>query len=115
MVIRIEPITGQKPPRKLANAELHFTDGELEGLTLVGFAVWEAPDGSGRRVTFPSRSYTLRDGERHSYALLRPAVGTDAEKRVRSLVLDAYDAFEQREPEVIDEDGFSWAPDTRER
>ena len=29
------------PPGKLAEAELHFTDGPLVGLKLIGFAIWE--------------------------------------------------------------------------
>jgi hypothetical protein len=29
----------RQPARKLADAELHFTDGVLKGLKLVGFAV----------------------------------------------------------------------------
>jgi len=29
------------PAGKLADAELHFTDGPLAGLKLVGFGVWE--------------------------------------------------------------------------
>jgi len=49
------------PAGKLADAELHFTDGALEGLKLIGFAVWESRGGgSGRlNVTFPSRHSQL--------------------------------------------------------
>ena len=39
MVVRITPNDRQNPPGKLADAELHFTEGPLEGLRLVGFAV----------------------------------------------------------------------------
>ena len=47
------------PAGKLADAELHFTDGALEGLKLIGFAIWESRGGSGGRlnVTFPARQY----------------------------------------------------------
>jgi len=31
---------GPMPPSKLADAELHFTGGELDGLRLIGFAIW---------------------------------------------------------------------------
>jgi len=34
------------PAGKLADAELHFTDGALEGLKLIGFAVWEGRGGA---------------------------------------------------------------------
>ena len=45
-----------KPAGKLADAEIHFIGGELAGLKLVGFAIWERRDGNGRRVTFPGRA-----------------------------------------------------------
>ena len=59
------------PPGKLADAELHFGDGVLAGLKLIGFAVWERRTGGGRNVTFPARQYSV-NGERRSFALLRP-------------------------------------------
>ena len=70
------------PPGKLADAELHFTDGPLEGLKLIGFAVWERRGGSGRNVTFPARQYSV-NGERRSFALLRPIADTAAQEAVR--------------------------------
>ena len=77
------------PPRKLADAELHFTDGPLAGVKLIGFAIWERRSGSGRNVTFPARQYSV-NGERRSFALLRPLIDTAAQDRVRDLVLEAY-------------------------
>ena len=44
------------PAGKLADAELHFSGGPLDGLKLVGFGVWERKQG-GRNVTFPARQY----------------------------------------------------------
>ena len=41
MVVKIVPNDKGNPPGKLADAELHFTDGVLDGLKLIGFAVWE--------------------------------------------------------------------------
>jgi hypothetical protein len=58
-------------PGKLADAELHFNDGVLAGLKLVGFAVWERRSGGGRNVSFPARQYSV-NGQRRSFALLRP-------------------------------------------
>jgi len=63
------------PPGKLADAELHFTDGPLEGLKLIGFAIWETRSGARRNVTFPARQYSV-NGERRSFALLRPISDT---------------------------------------
>lgn len=71
MVVKITPNDKGSPVGKLADAELHFTEGPLAGLKLLGFAVWERRSGSGRNVTFPSRQYSV-NGERRSYALLRP-------------------------------------------
>ena len=55
MVVKIVPNDKANPPGKLADAELHFTDGVLDGLKLIGFAVWERRSGGGRNVTFPAR------------------------------------------------------------
>jgi hypothetical protein len=95
MVVKIMPNDKQGAPSgKLADAEVHFTEGALEGLRLLGFAVWERRSGTGRNVTFPSRTYSV-NGERRSFALLRPAVtNTTSQDRVRDLVLQAYAEFE---------------------
>jgi hypothetical protein len=94
MVVKIVPNDKGNPPSKLADAELHFTEGELEGLKLVGFAVWERRSGSGRNVTFPSRQYTV-SGDRRSFALLRPVADAASQERVRDLVLQAYAEYEE--------------------
>ena len=95
MVVKIRPATGQNPPGKLADAELYFTDGVLDGLKLVGFAIWERRNGPGRNVTFPARSYQV-NGERRSFALLRPITDTTAQDRVRDLILQAYLEHEEK-------------------
>jgi hypothetical protein len=84
MVVKIVPNDKGTPIGKLADAELHFTDGVLEGLRMLGFAVWERRSGGGRNVTFPARQYAV-NGERRSFALLRPIVDTVAEERLRDL------------------------------
>src|SRR2546426_2369715 len=95
LVVKITPNDKGNPPGKLADAELHFTDGELEGLKLIGFSVWERRGGNGRNVTFPARQYAV-NGERRSFALLRPISDTSAQERVRELVLDAFAEYEER-------------------
>jgi hypothetical protein len=92
MTITFTPNDKGNPPGKLADAELKFSGGPLDGLKLVGFAVWERRTG-GRNVTFPARQYSV-NGERRSYALLRPTVDSTGQDRIRDLVLDAYAAFE---------------------
>lgn len=92
MTIKILPNDKGNPPGKLADAELHFTDGPLQGLKLIGFSIWERRTGSGRNVTFPARQYAV-NGERRSFALLRPFDEQEAQGRLRDLILDAYAAF----------------------
>jgi len=76
------------PAGKLADAELHFSGGPLDGLKLVGFAVWERKAG-GRNVTFPARQYTV-NGERRSFALLRPLGDSTGQDKLRDVILAAY-------------------------
>jgi len=83
------------PPGKLADAELHFTGGELDGLKLIGFAVWARRDGNGQNVTFPARQFTVH-GERRSFSLLRAVTDPVAQDRLRDIVLQAYLAHEAK-------------------
>jgi len=94
MVVKITPNEKNNPPGKLADAELHFTDGVLEGLKLIGFSVWERRTGGGRNVTFPARTYSV-NGERRSFSLLRPIADAGAQDRIRDLVLQAYAEYEE--------------------
>jgi hypothetical protein len=98
MTIKIVPNDKGNPPGKLADAELHFTQGPLEGLKLIGFGVWERKTGNGRNVTFPARQYSV-NGERRSFSLLRPVADTTAQDRIRDLILQAY-AEHEAEPAV---------------
>ena len=95
MTIKITPNDKGNPPGKLAEAELHFGEGPLEGLKLIGFSIWERRGGNGRNVTFPARSYAI-NGERRTYALLRPIADSDGQNRVRDLILQAYTDYEER-------------------
>ena len=93
MVVRITPNEKANPPGKLADAELHFADGPLAGLKLIGFSIWERRGGSGRNVTFPARQYVV-NGERRSFALLRPITDSTGHDKLRDLVLQAYADYE---------------------
>ena len=113
MTVKIIENDKGNPPGKLADVELHFeacgscvTGGiysdddcrcsPLAGLKLVGFAIWERRGGSGRNITLPARQYSV-NGERRSFALLRPHLTTlsteDATANVRMLILNAYDRY----------------------
>jgi hypothetical protein len=100
MIVRIVPNDTGNPPGKLADAELHFTDGVLDGLKLIGFSVWERRGGGSRNVTFPARSYSV-DGARRSFALLRPITDSMAQERVRDLILQAYADFETAATQTV--------------
>lgn len=90
MIIKITPNDHGNPPGKLADAELHFDeDGPLAGLKLIGFSIWERRTGNSRNVTFPARQYSV-NGERRSFALLRPITDSSAQDRIRDLILAAY-------------------------
>ena len=96
MVVKITQSDKNNPPGKLADAELHFTEGVLDGLKLIGFSVWERRTGNGRNVTFPARQYTV-GGERRSFALLRPTNGdAAAQERLRELILQAFAEYEEQ-------------------
>lgn len=95
---------------KLADAELHFSGGPLDGLKLVGFGVWERKNG-GRNVTFPARQYSV-NGERRSYALLRPSSEQAKAEQLRDLILAAFKEHEetQQEANMRDFPGATTAP-----
>jgi len=89
MIVKIMSNDGGNPPGKLADAELHFSESPLDGLKLIGFGIWARRTGTGRNVTFPARQYSV-NGERRSFALLRPVVDAAAQEHLRDLILQAY-------------------------
>lgn len=93
MHFKFTPNDKGNPPGKLADAEIHFEDGALSGLKLIGFGIWERRDG-GRNITFPARQYSV-NGERRSFALLRPIVDVQAQNALRDEMLQAFADFEQ--------------------
>jgi len=94
MTIKFIPNDKGSPDSKLADAELIFSGGPLDGLKLVGFAIWERRKGSGRNVTFPARQYSVA-GERRSFALLRPVTDQSGVESLRDTILEAYKQFEK--------------------
>jgi hypothetical protein len=92
MTIKFQLNDKGTPAGKLADAELHFSGGPLDGLKLLGFAVWERKTG-GRNVTVPARQYSV-NGEGRSFALLRPIADASCQDRLRDVVLDAYKEHE---------------------
>jgi len=78
------------PVGKLADAEIHFISGELTGLKLVGFSIWERRDGNGLSVTFPARQFYFH-GDKRNFELLRAIGNTNPLNHARDLVLRAYE------------------------
>ena len=62
---------------------------------MIGFSIWERRGGTGRNVTFPARQYSV-NGERRSFALLRPVVDTSVQNVIRDRILDAFAEYEER-------------------
>jgi hypothetical protein len=98
--IHILKTNGQAAPGKLADAEIHFNGGELDGLKLVGFAVWKSREGQGQDVTFPSRPFVVH-GERRSFSLLRWVAKREAQERLQAAVLEAYRCVQQGDSERV--------------
>ncbi len=93
--VRILPNTSSSPAGKLADAEGVFEAdaGPFTGMKLIGFAIWERRAG-GYNVTFPARQFSV-NGERRSFALLRPANGdVHAQEAIRDAILEAYTRHE---------------------
>jgi hypothetical protein len=95
--VKFAPNDRGNPPGKLADCEVHFGDGAgpFAGLKLIGFGIWERRNGTDRNVTFPARQYSV-NGERRSFALLRPVVDAAAQERVREFILAAYAEYEEQ-------------------
>jgi hypothetical protein len=101
MVVRILPSESSTPAGKVADAEIVFEEAEgvLAGLKLVGFSIWERRAGTGRNVTFPARSFAV-NGERRSFALLRPVTDSTAQEPLRARILQAF-AEHQAPPQTV--------------
>ena len=93
VTIKITANDRGNPSGKLADVELHFAgDSVFAGLKLIGFSIWERR-GGGRNVTFPARQYSV-NGERRSFALLRPVTDATAQNALRDRILEAYAVYE---------------------
>jgi hypothetical protein len=81
------------PENLLCEAEIHFGEGQLDGMKLVGFSLWKSPDGE-VYVTFPRRAFGV-GGERRFFDYLRSVKGSSAEAgRVKTWILDVYKSRE---------------------
>jgi hypothetical protein len=90
--IKITLAAPDAPERLLANAELIFQSGLLEGLRLTGFALWKAKEEKGEgfvSVTFPSRSL----GSGRFYEYVRTVSGDAKDlRKLKGAIVAAYKA-----------------------
>lgn len=89
-----EPNEKGNPAGQLATAYLVFTAGVLAGLKLQGFGIWERRGSTKLNLTLPARQYSV-NGERRSFALLRPTTDSRVSETFRLAILDAYTKFEE--------------------
>lgn len=86
---------GGTPTSKLADVEIHFEEGLLAGLKLVGCSVWRSKKKDAPTVLVPSRSYATAMGIRY-YELLRPSddgldkIGLAPVKQFKDYIRDEY-------------------------
>lgn len=81
------------PERLLCEVEIVFGEpcGVMAGMKLVGFSVWQSPDGD-LYVTFPSRAFGAGSDRRY-FDYLRSSDGLPADaRRVKSWILDEFRA-----------------------
>jgi hypothetical protein len=93
--VRILENHRQPLSRKLADAEIHFVGGELDGLTLVGFALWVDSAGTGENVTFSSRQFNM-SGHSRTFSLRRWIAKREAQERMADVVVRAYRRHRRR-------------------
>jgi hypothetical protein len=93
---------------KLASAELLFTSGVLSGCRLVGFGVWKHRT-TGRNVTVPSRQYFV-NGQRRTFALLRPIDDSAPKNSLRDWILAEFAAHESKNAVPTADDDFPDLP-----
>jgi hypothetical protein len=89
--MRVQFVSRENGPERLVcEAEILFdSETALEGMKLVGFSLWRAPDGE-VYVTFPSRAFGAAS-ERRFFDYLRPAEGGGIEsKRVKEWILQEF-------------------------
>lgn len=97
--VKILKLKEPHPRHKLADAEVHFVGGDLDGLKLVGFSIWQRSDGHGLHVTLPARQYTMH-GQKKDFHLLRAIEDRNAVYRFRRLILDAFEVEPQTSAEA---------------
>ena len=77
------------PERLVTEAELHFEEGPLAGMRLVGFSLWRSAEGE-IYVTFPSRAFGTATDRKYFDYLRTTESGAVGARKVKDWILDAY-------------------------
>jgi hypothetical protein len=63
--------------------------------------IWARRTGAGRNVTFPARQYSV-NGERRSFALLRPALDNgEGQEPIKTFILEEYAKHETEVSQAV--------------
>jgi hypothetical protein len=91
VTVQITLTTDPPPGNKLADVALHFHDGLLDGLTLIGFSLFTGSDGRVPILSVPSRYVNQRDTT--PIPLLEPLDATRSAPfaALSAAILSAYD------------------------
>ena len=86
--VQVQFIPRQNGPERLVTeAEIHFEDGPLAGMRLVGFSIWRSTEGE-LYVTFPSRAFGAGT-ERKYFDYLRGVDGSaETVKAAKAWILE---------------------------
>jgi hypothetical protein len=101
MTVTVKIVRNERhtPAGKLADAELHFSGEPMDGLKLIGFAIWRRRDGNGCAVTFPARTFNVH-GDNTNVPLLRAINDPRSQDQVREVILRAYAEHQQHLAEL---------------
>ena len=84
-------VTHDDPNGRLADVEIFFEEGLLEGLKLTGISIGEHKEKKYKYVLLPSRKYRGADGYRY-FNYLRDGEGIDSAKAFKHYLLQQYEA-----------------------
>lgn len=89
--MRVQFVSRENGPERLVcEAEVVFEDGPFKGMKLVGFSLWQSPEG-GVFVTFPSRAFGA-GSERKYFDYLRSAEASTSDvRRVKAWILEQFE------------------------
>jgi hypothetical protein len=89
--VEIVPPQPRSPAWKLAEAEISFEGGLLDGVKLTGFTIAEGRDGK-LRLTMPQKEY-MKGGQKQYWDFIQPVLHTTSIGRLRDLIFAEYDRW----------------------